>query len=103
MASQIEQPMTAPLYLPVIEPKLAGDRWGLIIFNNDHNSIDEVIFGLIAATHCEMQEAAIEAWEAHTHGMAWVHFGSQDDCRKASLVMEAIGVKTEVRKEWDEE
>lgn len=103
MASKTELPMTAPQNLPVIEPKLARDRWGLIIFNNDYNSLDEVIFGLIAATQCDVQEATIETWEAHTYGKAWVHFGSREECKRASIVMEAIGVKTEVRKEWDEE
>lgn len=103
MASNSDLTMTAPQVLPVVEPKLARDRWGLIIFNNDHNTIEEVIFGLMASTQCGIEEATIEAWEAHTYGQAWVHFGSREDCRRAALVMEAIGVQTEVRKEWEEE
>lgn len=79
------------------------DRWGLIIFNNSYSTFDEVIFGLMKATGCDAQEAAIEAWEAHTHGWAWVHFSSQEECERAGQVMEGIGVRTEVRREWESE
>ncbi len=79
------------------------DRWGLIIFNNSYTTFDEVIFGLMRATQCDAKEAAIEVWEAHTHGWAWVHFSSREECERAGQVMEAIGVRTEVRREWESE
>jgi ATP-dependent Clp protease adaptor protein ClpS len=73
-----------------------------VIFNNDTNSMDEVVGILMKATGCDVQEASIETWEAHTFGRAMVHFGSVADCQKAAQIISAIGVKTEVIPEWND-
>ncbi|MDR3688862.1 MAG: ATP-dependent Clp protease adaptor ClpS [Fimbriimonas sp.] len=72
----------------------------VVIYNNDTNSLDEVIAILIVATQCGFEEASIETWEAHVFGKASVHFGEQDECRRAASIIAEIGVKTEVTKEW---
>lgn len=77
------------------------NRWGLVIFNNNYTPFDDVVHALMKATGCTAEEAGIEAWEAHTFGKAWVHFGAKEDCEAAGSVMLAIGVQVEVRKEWD--
>ncbi len=79
-----------------------GGRWMVVIYNNDSNSMEEVIEVLILATSCDIEEASIEMWEAHTYGKAPVHFATKDECHTAASIISSIGVKTEVQKEWDD-
>jgi ATP-dependent Clp protease adaptor protein ClpS len=74
----------------------------VVIFNNETNSFDEVISVLMEATGCGIEEAAIEAWEAHTYGKAPVHFADRQTCTNAAALISTIGVKTEVAPEWDD-
>ena len=73
-----------------------------VIFDNEHNSMDEVVAVLMRATLCDEEEAAIEMWEAHTYGKALVHFASKEECEAAAGIIEGIGVRTEVAPEWDD-
>ncbi len=92
----------------IIEPQIAegilqdieeaGD-YAVVIYNNDVNSMDEVIAVLIHATECDLQEATIEVWEAHTFGSAKVHFSTKYECDHVARIIAYIGVRTEVRKE----
>ncbi len=91
----------------VLEPReLEGSktngRWMVTIFNNPTNSVDEVIYILVQATGCDLDEASIETWEAHTFGKAPVHFDSKEVCEDAARIISSIGVKTEVSREWEE-
>lgn len=83
-------------------PQTGGNRWMVVIFNNDTNSMDDVIEVLMRATGCDMEEAYIEMWEAHTYGKAPVHFAAQSECEDAAGIIRTIGVKTEVSREWAE-
>lgn len=74
----------------------------VVMFNNDTNTFDQVIDVLIKATGCDIQEAEIEVWEAHTYGKAPVHFSSRSACEEAARVISGIGVKTEVAPEWND-
>jgi ATP-dependent Clp protease adapter protein ClpS len=78
-------------------------RWKVTIFNNDTNSVDEVVFVLMRATGCDQSEAEMETWEAHTFGRAPVHFAKEAECRQAAQVIASIGVKAEVAREWEDE
>ncbi len=91
----------------VLEPDLSSGetgagRWMVVIYNNESNSMDEVIDILMIATQCDQQEAAIEMWEAHTFGKAPVHFASKEECDTAAAIISSIGIKTEVSKEWND-
>jgi ATP-dependent Clp protease adaptor protein ClpS len=94
--------MSRPELLPESHQETGSGRYMTLIFNNEHNSFDEVIFVLMRATGCDLEEASIEAWEAHHYGKAPVHFASQDECASVALVISSIGVETEVRKEWED-
>ena len=74
----------------------------VVIHNNEHNSFDEVIAVLMAATGCQAEEAAIEAWEAHHYGKAPVHFAPEPECCAAAKIIEGVGVKTDVMPEWND-
>ena len=78
-----------------------GGRYATIIFNNDSNSFEDVIEILMIATACTFEEARIETWEAHTYGQASVHFASEAECLRVASMISSIGVRTEVRKEWE--
>lgn len=74
----------------------------VVMYNNDHTMMDEVIEILMRATGCDMQEAYIEMWEAHTFGKCSVHFANRAECEVAAQVIQSIGIKTEVTLEWPE-
>lgn len=80
--------------------EVATDAWKVVIYNNETNSMDEVIFILITATQCTAEEAYIEMWEAHTFGKAAVHFAGQAECERAAAIIGSIGVQTDVCREW---
>ena len=91
--------------LPLIEPKIDDSaakqgRWMVVIYNNDTCSMDEVVEILMAATGCDIQEAYIEMWEAHTFGKAPVHFSSKSECDEAGRIISSIGVQIDVCPEW---
>ena len=64
--------------------------------------MDDVIMILITATGCTVEEAEIEAWEAHNYGKTAVHFASKAKCEEVAAIISTIGVKTEVSKEWND-
>lgn len=78
-------------------------RWMTVIYNDDTTPIDLVIVTVMRATDCDLEEAQIETWEAHHMGKAPVHFASREECELAAKVISRIGVKTEVRPEWEDE
>jgi ATP-dependent Clp protease adaptor protein ClpS len=92
---------------PVIQPELEESstslgRWMVVIYNNDTNSVDQVIRILMKATGCSLDEASIETWEAHTYGKAPVHFASRTECDRVAAIVSSIGVRTEVSREWED-
>jgi hypothetical protein len=93
--------MSQSLADPLIDgPGTSAGRWMLVIFNNDITDFGTVILTLMRATGCDLREAEIEAWEAHTFGKAPVHFASKDECETAGAIISSVGVKTEVTPEW---
>jgi ATP-dependent Clp protease adaptor protein ClpS len=87
----------------VLDPRLGTGRWTVMIYNNESTSFDDVITILMRSTGCGMQEAFFETWEAHHYGKAPVHFSTQNECEIVAAMIATIGVRTQVRREWDEE
>ncbi|MCW5943732.1 MAG: ATP-dependent Clp protease adaptor ClpS [Fimbriimonadaceae bacterium] len=88
--------------LPVIEPTDTGQGhggWVVTVYDNDHNTVDEVIQILMAATGCPPQEAAIETWEIHNLGKSVVHHARRDECDAVAATIATIGIRTEVTEE----
>ncbi|MBX3119528.1 MAG: ATP-dependent Clp protease adaptor ClpS [Fimbriimonadaceae bacterium] len=86
----------------IVESSVGTGRWMVVIYNNESNSMDEVIAILMKATGCSTDEAYIEMWEAHTYGKAPVHFAMRTECEIVASMIATIGVKTQVRREWEE-
>jgi ATP-dependent Clp protease adapter protein ClpS len=95
--------MLTPFEAPhIVDSPTGTGRWMVVIFNNDENTIEEVIEVLMRSTGCSANEAYIETWEAHTYGKAYVHFSDRTECEIVAHMISSIGVKTEVRREWDD-
>lgn len=77
-----------------------SERYRTVIFNNDFNSMDEVVVTIMLATNCSMDEAYMEMWEAHHFGQADIHFAAQPECERVAAIVGSIGIKTEVHPEW---
>ncbi len=79
-----------------LTPGVGGGDHCVIIFNNDTNSFDEVIYILCVATGCPLEEAEMETTEAHLHGRAYVHFADRAECERAATIIRSIGVRAVV-------
>ena len=88
-----------PTVLPRPEIEDSGPglgRWIVTVFNNDTNTYDEVILVLMAATHCDFEEAYLEAWEIDHLGRSVVHCAAEEECERAAAVIATIGIRVEV-------
>lgn len=96
--------MQTPTFQPETTDPQSGTRgrWMVVIHNNHTNSFDEVIVALMAGTGCDIEEASIEAWEAHHYGKAPVHFAAQAECVEAAATISRVGVVTDVLPEWND-
>ncbi len=91
--------MSATTIIPSFEPDLTRTGFGgwiVIAFNNDHNTYDEVMLILMAATGCAPDEAYIETWEIDHLGKSVVHQGCESECQGVAAVITSIGLRTEV-------
>lgn len=91
--------------LPLLDPSLLQDLerdtpYLVILHNDEEHLFNEVIAALMRATSCDVEEASIETWEAHTYGQANVHFASEQECREAAATLQRTGLKADVRREW---
>lgn len=86
----------APDFLESILPR---NDWIVRVFNNDHNTFEEVVTILVFATSCTVQEAAMETWEIDRLGSSVVHHGEEAECRRAAKVISTIGIRVEVAQE----
>ncbi|MBS1704677.1 MAG: ATP-dependent Clp protease adaptor ClpS [Armatimonadetes bacterium] len=81
-------------------PEINQDSgWIVTVFDNDFNTVEEVITILLVATKCTLDEAQIETWEVHHLGKSVVHHGAEEECRGVAKVIGTIGIRVEVSKE----
>ena len=70
-------------------------NWVVIVFDNDHNTWEQVISILMLATECTLEEAEMETWEVHHLGKSLVHHGSEEECEKVAEIIRTIGIRVE--------
>jgi ATP-dependent Clp protease adapter protein ClpS len=75
------------------EPK---GGWIVTVFDNDHNTVEEVIHILVVATGCAHEEASLETWEIHNLGKSVVHHGEKQECEQVAAVIAQIGIEVKV-------
>lgn len=69
--------------------------WIVTIFDNDHNTYEQVIMILMVATGCDFEHAYVEAWEVDHYGTCVVHRASESECKDAASIIAQIGMKVE--------
>lgn len=69
----------------------------VIVYNNEHNTYDQVTSILIRATGCTLEEAQIETWEVDHLGKSVVHHASNQECERAAAIIRTIGIQVDVR------
>jgi ATP-dependent Clp protease adapter protein ClpS len=79
-----------------LSTELQKDSYVVIVYDNDKNTVEEVVMILMAATRCSLEEAEIETWEVHHLGKSVVHHGSETDCSDAAKIIRQIGIRVEV-------
>ena len=75
------------------------ESWMVIVYNNEFNTYDEVMFILMVATHCSVEEAEIETWEIDHLGKSNVHFADKSECEGVAQIIRQIGIQVEVLSE----
>ena len=92
--------MSAPEILerPLEEVQGPGTGGGYIVtvYNNEHNTYDEVMMILMVATECDAEEAYMETWEIDHLGKSVVHRACEKDCLSAADVIASIGIEVQV-------
>lgn len=88
--------MSQTILEPISQDPTTGNRWAVVIYNNDTTEMTEVVNILISATGCPVREALDEALEAHLTGRAQVHVAAHQTCREIAAVINLVGVKTSV-------
>lgn len=94
--------MAAPgiIELPRIDDSnTSSGGWIVTVFDNDHNTVDEVMAVLLLATSCTAEEAYIETWEVHNLGRSVVHHAGEEECHRVAAIIATIGIKVEVSSE----
>jgi ATP-dependent Clp protease adapter protein ClpS len=80
-------------------PGTGRPGWIVTVYDNDYNTVDEVVRVLIRATACSLEEAKMETWEVHHLGKSVVHHGEADECGDVAAVIAQIGIRVEVTSE----
>lgn len=97
--SVIEYAVIAPEFETTRRDSLDFDTWIVTVFDNDFNSVEEVLTILMAATNCSPSEAFEETWEIHNLGKSVVHHGAESECTTAAEIIAQIGIRVEVTQE----
>jgi len=71
----------------------------VVVYDNDYNSVEEVMMILMLATSCDEEEAAIETWEVHHLGKSVVHHDTEVECQRVADIIARIQIQVEVREE----
>lgn len=74
-------------------------RFKLILFNDDHHTMDAVIKQLIRALQCTVARAMQLMLEAHHTGSSVVKVGGEEECKKARKILEEIDLATDLVEE----
>lgn len=106
MSAQIP-PFEMPRFSPtIVEPEVVSNpetssdsHFVVIVYDNDFNTMNEVMGVLMRATGCTEDEAFIETWEIHYLGKSVVHHGDRQVCDHVAEVIRTIGIEVDVLEE----
>ena len=84
---------------PDLDDTRGGHGWIVTVYDNDTNTVEQVVSILLIATGCSLEEAEIETWEIHHLGRSVVHHGSQKVCEDVAEIVRQIGIRVTVTEE----
>lgn len=96
MATKIEYDFDIESICQEIESTNKSPNYKLIIFNDDHHSMGQVVKQLIKAVKCTPGEAMTKMKEAHETGSAVVKVGPKEELTKARNILEEIDLATDL-------
>lgn len=68
----------------------------VILYNDDHHSVDEVVLQIQKATGYDLYKATSIMLEAHTKGRAVCFRGERGQCQKVARILRQIRLQVEV-------
>lgn len=68
----------------------------LLLFNDDHHDMLEVLAQIMLAIKCTPDKAQRIMLQAHSAGQADVMSGSLEECKKAQAILEQIDLATDI-------
>lgn len=89
-------PAAAPEQTPETIDSTGGSGYIVVVYDNDHNTYEEVTGILMQATGCPLEEAEMETWEVDNLGKSVVHHAGREECERAAAVIRTIGIRVEV-------
>jgi ATP-dependent Clp protease adaptor protein ClpS len=75
---------------------ILGRPHNVILFNDETHSMDEVIFQLMKATHCDAGKAYAIMMEAHNSGRAIAFSGGLERCELVEAILSEIQLGTKI-------
>lgn len=70
----------------------------VILYNDDHHQMDEVVIQLQKATGYDIQRCIAIMIEAHTRSRAVAFSGSEDECERCANILRQIRLQVETDK-----
>ena len=74
----------------------SGSIYRVILYNDDHHDIDEVMVQVQKATGCPIERAESITIEAHFTGRAVCFKGQRSDCQRVCRVLREIRLQCEI-------
>ena len=71
------------------------DPYVVILYNDDHHSLDEVVHQTQRATGYDLERCIRITLEAHTQGRAIAYTGSEADCERVAVILRQIRLQVE--------
>ena len=96
MATKLEFDLDIEKMCQEIESTNKSPNYKLIIFNDDHHSMGQVVKQLIKAIQCTPGEAMAKMKEAHDTGSAVVKVGPKEELTKAQNILLEIDLATDL-------
>lgn len=101
MPTETAKPPLEERILPDYEEQEAidtDDPYVVILYNDDHHDIGEVISQIQKATGYDIERCVRITLEAHTRGRAITYSGSSEECERVAQILRQIRLQVETDK-----
>ena len=99
--TEIAKPLLEERVLPDYEEQDVNDTddpYVVILYNDDHHNVDEIISQIQKATGYEIERCIRITLEVHTRGRAIAYSGSSESCERAAQILRQIRLQVETDK-----